>query len=129
MKVVDPGHEYELATLDGLPGDLERLYFVKRDDPPEKYPGNQGHNSGVIIQEVLRALIDRIQYLDDQIPDDLNMFAIAGLRSTFMSLEIRAHRRHDSVLPDLEEPIETYPACPTCGHIFCTWCTGSGGAS
>ncbi len=131
MNVVDPGHGYDLATIDGLEDGFQRLTFVKRDDPPEKYPGNEGHYPGVIIQEVLRALIDRVQYLDAQIPCIENQILVDHLRKGFFALEYRAHMRHGAWLPDrnaLTEPIETYPACPTCGHIFCSWCTGSGGA-
>lgn len=56
MKVIDPGHVYDLRSLDGE--QLNRLVFVKREGP--SYPGNVGHYPGTTMQEVLRALIDRL---------------------------------------------------------------------
>ena len=118
--VLDPGHAYQLDILDG-PG-CQVLVFVKRDDPPEKYPGNEGHYPGVIVQEVLRVLIDRVKYVDSQDSADENTSVLIGLRLSFLALEERAHRRHDTELPSLTTLIEEYDACPKCGHILCTWC-------
>jgi len=120
LKVVDPGHTYGMRIIDGqgwMP-----LVFVKRDDPPEKYPGNEGHYPGVIIQEVLRALIDRVKYLDNQVSAPENDDILIHLRESFWSLERRAHRRHGSAIPVLSKHIEEYEPCSKCGHIFCTWC-------
>ncbi len=128
MKVLDKGHFYELANLDEVDG-FQHLTFVKRDDPPEKYPGNKGHYPGVNIQEVFRALIDRTQYLmgqakqlGDPHSEVEDQRIIRHLRESMTILEVRAHRKHGSILPYLVDDIETYPACPTCGHILCTWC-------
>jgi hypothetical protein len=52
MKIIDPGHKYELDQLDGEGKEI--LTFVKRDTPSERYPGNQGHYPGTNMQEVLR---------------------------------------------------------------------------
>lgn len=127
MKILDAGHLYELANLDEVDG-FQHLQFVKRDDPPKKYPGNKGHYPGVNIQEVLRVLIDRTKYLKDQAQQlgDINSEVedqkiIRYLRECIIILEIRAHRKHGSVLPSLIPRMETYPACETCGHILCTW--------
>lgn len=52
MRVVDPGHVYDLVSLDG--GQVHRLTFVKRLG--ERYPGNVGFpHAGTNMQEVLRA--------------------------------------------------------------------------
>jgi hypothetical protein len=67
MRVMDPGHWYELALLDALPNrlGLETLRFVKRVG--DKFPGNQlPAYAGTTTQEVLRALIDRTKYVDAQ---------------------------------------------------------------
>ena len=124
MKVVDPGHIYGMKVIDGQ-GNMP-LTFVKRDDPPEKYPGNEGHHCGVIIQEVLRVLIDRVKYLDNQIPSSGNMRVISDFRHAFLELEVRAHFRHNSVFPLQKcteyKGIENIPPCEKCGHLFCSWC-------
>ncbi len=63
MKVIEPGHIYECAQLDG-DGTPLRLVFVRRDKEP--------FHEGTQIQEVVRtqiemldALIDRTNHCDD----------------------------------------------------------------
>ena len=120
MRVLDPGHRFELAHLDG--SGVSILQFVKRIG--EKFPGNAppGHE-GTTTQEVLRALIDRIKYVDRQIPHPSNEQAYRHLVEALRWLEMRAaERRSDEaawqrifvmVKPELE------PTCITCGHIEC----------
>jgi len=122
MKVLDPGHHYELASLDEAqpPNGVllpNRLFFVKREGPG--YPGNIGHHAGTNLQEVLRVLIDRVQYLDWQIPDPANQAVIKNLRECILQLELRAAERHGRVLPDTRLDIEREPVCNVCGHIGC----------
>jgi hypothetical protein len=119
MKVIDPGHEYLLDSYDG--SQENRLVFMKREG--DGYPFNVGHHAGTNCQEVIRALIDRIKYLDKQIPCQENQGAITHLRCALFCFEYRAAKRHGRVLdlpsetyqPDMEE----IPTCPTCGHIEC----------
>lgn len=120
MKVVDPGHDYYLSCLDVDHLSLtSRLTFVKREGPG--YPGNIGHHSGTTIQEVLRVLIDRIKYVDNQIPDSRNESVLTNLRHSILQLEIRAAERHgrDLYIVDFDRPIEEMPVCSACGHIGC----------
>jgi hypothetical protein len=93
MKVLDPGHEYRLSTIDDPYGvETIALRFVKREG--EGYPGNVGHYSGTIIQEALRACIDRLKYVNNQIPDDRNIDVAHHLRCALFLLEDRAAERH-----------------------------------
>lgn len=122
MEVLDPGHKYHLRSLD-LPEQAERgfemLTFVKREGPG--YPGNVGHHSGTTTQEVLRALIERIKYVDGQIPDRANPAVLSRLRAAMWFLEERAARRHGRPFPwpVNYEGIEDLPTCPKCNHIGC----------
>lgn len=116
MKVIDPGHKYELDSYDG--GESVRLTFVKREG--EGYPFNAGHYSGTNCQEVIRALIDRVKYLQSQIHCDENIFVIDYLRRALWQFEIRAAQRHGRRLPDFYlNEIESQPTCAGCGHIGC----------
>lgn len=118
MRVLDPGHVYALAHLDGISESV--LTFVKREGPG--YPGNVGHHEGTNLQEVLRALISRVQYLNAQISDDRNVTVLILLRGALRELEIRAAERHGRrfVWPDnIGYEIETAPVCEQCGHIGC----------
>lgn len=118
MKVLDPGHRYELRHLDGSGSSV--LQFVKRDG--EGYPGNVGRCEGTNIQEVLRVLIDRIQYLNRQVHSEHNIIVIDELRGALIQLETRAAERHGRVLSLTsvhEISPENIPVCDKCGHIEC----------
>lgn len=129
MKVIDPGHEYRLDFLDGkglqctvyLSGERhvvrnDTLTFVKREG--EGYPGNVGHHAGTIIQEVLRVLIDRLKYVDNQIPCAETKNAMEDLRSAIIWLERRAAGRHGREVSFTSE-VELQSTCPKCLHIGC----------
>lgn len=119
MKTLDPGHLYLLDTLDG---DVQQvLRFVKRCNPPEKYPGNKDAYPGTNLQEVLRAMIDRLKYVDGQVHCHENITAIELLRQVLLQLEVRAAKAHGKRLtlePSIV-PIEFRPTCPMCGHLQC----------
>lgn len=116
MKVLDRGHHYLLNIYDGE--GVMGLRFMKRVG--EGYPGNTGKaNPGTNSQEVLRALIDRIQYLHSQAPAPENEEIRSHLRSALLLFEQRAARlRGDTSLRDRSNYlIETEPTCEVCGHI------------
>lgn len=81
MKVLYPGHRYELDHLDG-PGKTI-LQFVQR--APLHEP-----REGVLNQEVLRAIIDRVKVLDDEVPWRGNDEIIHHLRMAIALHEARA---------------------------------------
>jgi hypothetical protein len=124
MRVLDSGHQYALAHLDGSGETL--LTFVKREG--ENYPGNIGHYEGTNLQDVYRASIERTQRLDEQIPCPENNWMIRNLRDNIRFLEERAARRHGRI-PDrrlyeedgisTNDRIEHLPVCKRCGHIGC----------
>lgn len=123
MEIIDPGHQYHLRSLD-LPEGHERgfqtLTFVKREGPG--YPGNSSHHPGTTTQEVLRVLIDRAFYVDNQIADEANQKVIRNLREAIFYLEERAARRHGRPFPpmvDIIDGIEKIPTCHKCNHIGC----------
>lgn len=115
MNVLDPGHRYEVASFDG--GDPQSIVFVKREG--QGYPFNVGHHPGTNCQEVLRILIDRVGYLQRQIPCAENELIIDHLRASLRLFEERAAFRHGRVLGAGAAEIETEPFCATCGHIGC----------
>lgn len=98
MKVLEPGHVYELGWLDGvthLPTDNDhggypasvranRLVFVNREGNP--HPGTQ-------TQEVIRALIDRTQHCDRCLRWEGNDQIIHHLRMALVLHEARALER------------------------------------
>lgn len=115
MRVVTPGHYYMLAQIDG--NREEPLVFVQRVG--KGYPGNESAYAGTNCQEVCRALINRLQYLNGQIPDDRNDEAIEHIRSVIRLLEYRAAERHHRPMPNMSGPVELLSTCDKCGHIGC----------
>jgi hypothetical protein len=116
MTVVDPGHVYLLDALDGE--QVNRLVFVKREGPG--YPGNVGSHPGTTMQEVLRALIERANYVQGQLPCAETAFVIDHLTAAIVMLEVRAARRHGRVLrATAAEVVAGVGKCPTCGHVGC----------
>lgn len=114
MIVVDPGHECLLSSLDGE--QENRLVFVKREGPG--YPGNIGHHPGTTMQEVLRVLIDRANYVNNQIRSYLTEEAIGHMEKAILALEIRAARRHGRPDVYLRQAVDG-PTCKKCGHAGC----------
>jgi hypothetical protein len=123
IKVLDPGHQYLLLTLDGETPQV--LTFVKRDHPQAKYPGNRGHHDGTTLQSVIRALIDRVGYLTTQgeitSQDTREDIAIINnLRNCLYLLEHRAMRQHGLDPSSLTQyDAVNKPMCPVCGHVNC----------
>lgn len=116
MKVIDPGHEYALDSLDGeFP---QTLTFVKREGA--KYPGNVGSHPGTTTQEVLRAIIDRSRYVNQQMPCDETTEVIDLLVRSLVVLEQRAARLHGRVLTaSTLEVVTGEGKCSKCGHVGC----------
>lgn len=118
MRVLDPGHRY---TVDGYdaPGKMDQLVtFMKREGVG--YPGNKGTYPGTNCQELLRVLIDRVKYLDKQIPCFANLLVLSHLRNALYLFEYRAATNHGMVFK--EPPLNTIEdchTCLTCGHIQC----------
>ena len=115
MKIIDSGHTYELRSYDGIQENI--LTFMKRYGC--SYPGNENEYPGTNCQEVLRALIDRVKYLHNQIPHQRNILILDNLRQALYSFESRAAERRGRILgPEIcVYAIEHYETCPKCGHI------------
>lgn len=119
MKVLDPGHLYELLTLDGKK--RQTLRFVKRCDlkNPERFPGNFTRYSGTNMQSVIRCLIERIDYLQNQISHRNNIAIHQRLLECLWLLEDRAAERHGLDFDFRVEDMTELPMCSECGHVTC----------
>lgn len=118
MKVVDPGHEYLAEGVAGA--EAQRIIFVKNRG--DKYPNNDGPpHGGTLCQELLRILIDRTVYLNNQGSCAETEHALAALRSALSWYEYRAARcRGDHIdLPHACD-LERSPTCQVCGHTHCS---------
>jgi hypothetical protein len=120
VRIIDSGHQYLLRELDHADGPAlyQRLFFVKREG--EGYPGNVGHHPGTTSQEVLRALIERGEYVNNQVPCAETHAATELMKAALVLLELRAARRHERHLdaPDMEFVVSA-ETCEKCNHVGC----------
>lgn len=117
--VIDAGHAYDLASLDGEYS--QTLTFVKRCDPerPWMFPGNTNAYPGATLQIVIRVLIDRIDYLQKQVWCPENSISTKLLQLVLWLLEFRAARRHGlAYFHGLRFASRAY-ICRECGHTEC----------
>jgi len=99
--------------------DSQTLFFIKKIGMG--FPFNAGpERGGTNCQEVLRALIDRIDYLQRQGPCAESEAISSLLKTALMLFELRAARRHGHTLEldDLMQCVRDEP-CAECGHIGC----------
>lgn len=128
MKVIDQGHQYVVDTYDAV-GRTRRqiIKFFKREGPA--FPGNTGRHPGTNCQELIRVLIDRVDYLNKQEPSEYNKNILACMRSSLVSFEFRAAERHKlgkfmEKFWQAKKNIEELPTCSICGHIINLSCKG-----
>ncbi len=105
MKILDKGHHYELSSLDGeYP---QSLQFVKRFRGVE-------NRAGTTNQEVIRALIDRVETLNAEAPWAGNAEILSHLRQALVLHESRALERK---VQKGEIKPELIAVCPRDGHF------------
>ncbi len=91
MKIITTGHKYELDSFEG--GTAQTLQFI------EKVPASEGSkelltiNDGTTNEEVLKILIDRLQYLNGKFPCRENAIVITKLEESLMWLNKRTSDR------------------------------------
>lgn len=113
MKIIFPGHIYDLDNIDG--NGTQRLHFVyRRNDAGELLP-IEAHREGIQTQELLRVAIDRTLYLNAEQAWHENVDIVNHLRDALRLYDLRA--AHSS-LNKLGMP-ELASHCLICGHIFC----------
>lgn len=117
MRILDPGHKYELDVYDVPTNQLrlvnaedfkprQSLTFVKRCGP--KHPNNQDAYPGTNCQEVLRALLDRVRFLHNQVPCWHNHVIVLSLNTALYMFELRnaqiKHRKWPNPFKLNQEP-------------------------
>jgi len=92
MKILRPGHRYELESFEPDPDALGQiLQFI------EKMPTETGEFktvcNGTTNEEVLRVLIDRLQSLNKKLPSRQTSIAITKCEEALMWLNNRTQER------------------------------------
>lgn len=91
MKVFVPGHLYELDSFDG--GAPQQLQFIHKE-PSASIPNTlYTVYDGTTNEEVMRMLIDRLNFLNNKFPCRENSLAITSLQVALFWLEERTKNR------------------------------------
>jgi len=98
MKVLIPGHKYQLDMMEG--GYLI-VQFIQKEEKDGKFV--TVHN-GTTNEEVLEMLIDRIIFLDRKLPSEENMKAIGQLISALNHLRNRTNERKERGVEGTPKP-------------------------
>jgi hypothetical protein len=121
MKVLEPGHVYELSSLDG---ELHQtLTFVNRALTPgaPEHPGTQNQDVLKVTIDVLEALVDRVNQLDHEKPWEGNQRIIKSITDAqrLLRLAILYHetRALEQKVNKGSVQIESLPLGPD-GHII-----------
>lgn len=113
MKVIDPGHVYEVENIDG--DGTQIIQFVQRRGWDAELLPEEEREEGIQSQELLRVLIDRTLYLHAEQPWQENVKIVHNLRDALRLYEARAARRS---IERLSMP-ERAKNCASCGHVLC----------
>lgn len=113
MKVIEPGHIYEVENVDG--DETQRVEFVRRRDADGELLPENFRREGILCQDLIRVLIDRTLYLYAEAPCEEDTEIIESLRHALARFETRASRRSIEKL----SRIEVADLCPKCQHILC----------
>lgn len=87
MKVLVPGHKYQ---LDMMEGGFLIVQFIQKEEKDGKSVTT--HN-GTTNEEVLDMLIDRLKFLNKKLPSISNAAAIYGLTGALDCLKMRSEDR------------------------------------
>lgn len=96
MKVITTGHKYELDHFEsyGLPGcPVQTLQFIEKTPIAEGAKELRTINDGTTNEEVLRVLIDRLNYLQGKFPCRENAIVITKLEEALLWLNHRTAQR------------------------------------
>jgi hypothetical protein len=113
MKIIEPGHIYEVNNVDG--DGVQRIVFVRRRDSDAHLLPTKLRQEGILTQELLRVAIDRTLYLNLEAPCIENIEIVNSLRHALSLYESRAARRTIENYP----MIEKISVCEICQHILC----------
>ena len=90
MKVIVPGHRYELENLDGSPP--QQVQFIQKELVAEEC-ALRTVADGTTNEELLKVLIDRMQCLQAKAPCRENSIVLTNLEESLMWLEKRTADR------------------------------------
>lgn len=86
VRIVEPGHIYAVKNRDDNSEQI--IKFIRSD-----LPGQAGSHDGILCQDLLRILMDRVHFLNKQQPCQENQDIYVRLREVLILFETRAMKR------------------------------------
>lgn len=103
MKILTPGHRYELENFEQKARPGQVLQFIEKllippgtDAAGVEQPAMLGTmKDGTTNEEVLAMLIDRLDFLCRKLPSAQTMLAVLCCKTALTALELRTHDRKE----------------------------------
>jgi hypothetical protein len=93
MKVLVPGHLYELSNFENKEKEGQKLQFIHKAPIAPAHPQLETLADGTTNEELLEVLIDRMNFLNNAFPCRENALVITKLQESLMWLEKRTADR------------------------------------
>lgn len=93
MKIIREGHRYELANFENKEGQGQILQFIEKQPVSPVCTVLETVNDGTTNEEVIEALINRMQYLNGKFPCKENAMTITKLQEAKFWLRERTEDR------------------------------------
>ena len=94
MNILTPGHRYELADFEPAQAAPQQIQFIEKVPVIDGEPGELiTYKNGTTNEEVLRVLIDRMNYLNAKFPCRENAITITHLDTALLWMEKRTNDR------------------------------------
>lgn len=93
MKVITEGHKYELENFEKKDQPGQVIKFIQKEVAEESFGSFFAIHDGTTNEEILKVLINRMNYLQKQSPCRENAIVITKLEESLMWLEKRTRDR------------------------------------
>ncbi len=93
MNIIEKGHVYQADNFESKGAQL--IHFIKKEPVSEGSNELKIVNEGTTNEEVLKVLIDRVQFLNGKFPCRENSIVITKLQEALMWLEARTKDRQN----------------------------------
>ncbi len=94
MKILTPGHKYELANFEAKDQPGQIIQFIEKEQSPTGPPGQLDTvNDGTTNEEVLKMLIDRMSSLYAKFPSEETGYSIQHLKEALFAQQSRTYER------------------------------------
>lgn len=94
MKVLTPGHKYELENFERKDQPGQAIQFIEKTAAPDGAPGTLVTvNDGTTSEELMKVLINRLEYLYGKFPSEETRCSIEHLKIALYAQQSRTLER------------------------------------